>query len=387
MGKFDDLLKNMFGGTKGDALSAPVITCSNNVVTMTGNGTIYYTTDGTTPTTSSSVYTSPITISADTTFKAISVLPGFIVSDVTTYSAEYVDVMTLTYFFIEDASGSSNTLSITGHDASPQITVYKSSDEETWTSIGTTTSGTSITATIPANGRLYLKATTNQWGFYEENGSSINSGWNNITCSGSYKVGGNIMSLLYGDSFINEKQINYTHCFEDLFMSPNVNTNLIDASKLILPATTLSEKCYREMFYQCRNLVTAPELPATTLAPYCYYNMFNGCYSLTSAPELSATTLFNYCYGSMFSYCTSLLTAPELTVSTLVQNCYRGMFSGCTSLNSVTCLATDNSASYCTLNWLSNVSSSGTFTKAASMSDWTTGVSGIPSGWTVQNAS
>jgi hypothetical protein len=34
--------------------------------------------------------------------------------------------------------------------------------------------------------------------------------------------------------------------------------------------------------------------------------MFNGCTSLTSAPELPATTLANYCYNNMFKNCTKL---------------------------------------------------------------------------------
>ncbi len=59
------------------------------------------------------------------------------------------------------------------------------------------------------------------------------------------------------------------------------------------------------------------------------------------------------------------------------------MFLGCTNLNSVTCLATNISASSCTTDWLSGVAATGTFTKAASMTSWSSGASGIPSGWTV----
>ena len=61
------------------------------------------------------------------------------------------------------------------------------------------------------------------------------------------------------------------------------------------------------------------------------------------------------------------------------------MFNGCTSINKITCLATDISATSCTENWLPNVSSTGTFIKNPDMNDWTTGVSGIPDGWTVED--
>ena len=61
------------------------------------------------------------------------------------------------------------------------------------------------------------------------------------------------------------------------------------------------------------------------------------------------------------------------------------MFQKCSKLQHVTCLATDKSAMYCTNYWLSGVASAGTFVKAAGFSGWTTGTSGIPSGWTVDD--
>ena len=140
------------------------------------------------------------------------------------------------------------------------------------------------------------------------------------------------------------------------------------------------------MFNGCTSLTTAPELPATTLTNYCYRSMFNGCTSLVTAPELPATTLAESCYANMFEGCTNLTTAPNLPATTLTQGCYWEMFGGCTSLNSITCLATDISASRCTNVWVTNVAANGTFTKASSMTSWTTGVSGIPDNWAIQDA-
>lgn len=170
------------------------------------------------------------------------------------------------------------------------------------------------------------------------------------------------------------------YCYHAMFAGC---TNLTTAPEL--PATTLAENCYYAMFYGCTSMTMAPALPATTLADYCYGNMFYGCTNLTTASELPATTLANSCYASMFQDCTSLTTAPALPATTLVHRCYNFMFSGCTKLNSVTCLATDISAVECTNYWLNGVAATGTFTKAASMTGWTTGVSGIPSGWTVKS--
>ena len=44
------------------------------------------------------------------------------------------------------------------------------------------------------------------------------------------------------------------------------------------------------MFYGCKNLTTAPELPATTVADNCYSNMFNGCTKLNYIKALFTTT-------------------------------------------------------------------------------------------------
>lgn len=166
-------------------------------------------------------------------------------------------------------------------------------------------------------------------------------------------VYGNILSLVNYDKTLSGS-LNFSH----LFMSCQKIYNH-DSKKLVLPATTLTRGCYSSMFTGCSRLTVAPDLPATTLA--------------------------NNCYDSMFSYCTSLTTSPVLPAETLVSSCYKQMFNYCTSLNSVKCLATNISATDCTTNWLNNVPGTGTFTKKSSMTSWTTGTSGIPSGWTVNN--
>ena len=194
-------------------------------------------------------------------------------------------------------------------------------------------------------------------------------------------------------------------CYQRMFYNC---TKLTEAPAL--PANSLAESCYDNMFAGCTALTTAPALNATTLADYCYYAMFSGCTSLTATPELNATTLEDFCYAfmfekcsnlssatalpatiledncydRMFNGCTSLTTAPELPATTLATACYREMFKGCEKLNFVTCLATDISAKNCTTDWLYGVAASGTFTKAAG-SSWSTGPSGIPSGWSVKN--
>ena len=171
------------------------------------------------------------------------------------------------------------------------------------------------------------------------------------------------------------------YCYQYMFYGC---TSLTKAP--VLPATTLASGCYQNMFSGCTSLTKAPELPATTLAHYCYQNMFLGCTSLTKAPELPATTLAQYCYIGMFINCTSLTKAPELPATTLAHSCYAGMFNGCSSLNEVRCQMPSSYSSYDILsyytpNWLKGVSSTGTFYTNAD-AHWSSGASGIPTGWT-----
>ena len=169
-------------------------------------------------------------------------------------------------------------------------------------------------------------------------------------------------------------------CYTDMFIGC---TSLTTAPAL--PATTLADRCYKDMFNDCTKLVNAPELPATTLKYLCYSGMFSGCTNLTTAPELPATTLADSCYTDMFIGCTSLTTAPALPATTLKSDCYSNMFRGCTKLNYIKMLATKISADGCLYNWVYGVASSGTFVKNPAMNSLPTGVSGIPSGWTVVN--
>ena len=162
--------------------------------------------------------------------------------------------------------------------------------------------------------------------FYGNNGNGQGRAW--ITGgTAQVKAYGNVMSVLSETGFENATTISETYALYGLFRE---NNTLTDAGDLLLPATILNSSCYSFMFYRCTALTAAPELPAMTLA-----------------------------YG-----------------------CYASMFSGCTSLNSVTCLATDISASYATNLWLNNVAATGTLIKAAGMTGWEDGPSGIPSGWT-----
>lgn len=256
-------------------------------------------------------------------------------------------------------------------------------DGVTWTSMQNIGAGASLSVTLDTGEKAIWKG--------EAIGYSIATGATKSTSfssTGLYKVYGNILSLLYDDDFINQNNPTLPdfNCFTNLFYG---SRDLMDALNLFMKFTlfTTTKRPIGYLFRGCINLITAPELGNIDFvgAPYAFRDMFHDCTSLTTAPALTATTLSQGCYSAMFQGCTSLTTAPELPATTLTEYCYRLMFSGCISLNYIKCLATDISASNCTINWVNGVASTGTFVKAASMSDWTTGSDGIPDGWTIQN--
>ena len=152
------------------------------------------------------------------------------------------------------------------------------------------------------------------------------------------------------------------------------------------PTILTKEGQYFGLFKDCTALLTAPDLPATTLSNYCYGGMFSGCTWLETAPELPATTLKESCYREMFMNCTSLEAAPDLPALDLAPYCYNGMFYGCSSLKSVKALFVTIPNYYCTLYWLSGVSTTGNFYKN-SLASWNREYVGIPEYWNVSNAS
>lgn len=264
-----------------------------------------------------------------------------------------------------------------------------STDGETWTN---------TTSTTLPTGKTYFRVASDQT-------TPLRPKWTEDSNS-DYDIGGNINSLVKVN-FAND-----TNCyrfFDDQYSITffQDKTKLKSAGDLILPATTLTDNCYAElfsgctslttapalpattltswcyykMFSNCRALTAAPALPATTLASRCYYQMFTGCWGLTTAPALPATTLAEYCYSGMFNYCNSLTTAPALPATTLVTQCYNTMFSNCTQLNDITIYANDITASGCLGYWLQSVASTGTFHNLGS-AEYSSGESGIPNGWT-----
>lgn len=354
------------------------------------------------------------------------------------YSKDY-----LTTVALEDGTISFDIWKLMGTDMITSIS-YSTDDGETWTTTANQNNkqeNLSIDVDVEEGDKVMWKGIATQTGYYYEDYDDYIGSFFSSDCE--FDVKGNVMSLLYGDDFKDETTIEEDGTFCRLFYDYDheKTCSVVNAKDLSLPATTLVEGCYRDMFLNCTSLTTAPELPATilangcydhmfggctnlttapsilpatTLANYCYNGMFSGCISLVNAPELPATTLADYCYSAMFDDCTSLVNAPSvlpattlaeecyaamflgctsltiapvLPATTLVEDCYTYMFKGCTSLNYIKAMFTTTPSSTYTSNWVENVASTGTFVKNSAASWTTTGINGIPTGWTVQTAS
>ena len=148
-----------------------------------------------------------------------------------------------------------------------------------------------------------------------------------FTTNRIFDVGGNIMSLSYGEDYFGKTTLRCD--FNQLLAGSYVES----AALLLLPATEIVGGDYRKMFMDCTSLIEAPNLPAKVLSvESCYESMFQDCISLEKAPELPATTLSGFCYNNMFYGCTSLKEAPKLPATSIKNSCYNGMFGNCTSL-------------------------------------------------------
>lgn len=203
------------------------------------------------------------------------------------------------------------------------------------------------------------------------------------------------------------------YCFNNLFS----DTHLYDASGLDLSDfTSVTQGAYMRMFADS-GLVIPPELPATMCYQEAYYMMFFNCENLSRVPTIPAmTSVAGSAFKSMFSGCTNLtnnvnnpividvatigqmgcqdmfggtaIKSIEIKASNLVGESCREMFKYCTQLRSIKLtnytgpISTDTNNNFTEwVEWYEG-QSSGTFYYNGS--DTGRGISGIPTGWTIQ---
>lgn len=353
-------------------LDAPTISCSNNIITISteyGDGVVIKWGIGQNLSKSeiTTTYSEPIEISTNTWISAYYTYSGQD-SYISRLFCEYEEEQDFEnrYFTIEvvgvlpNAQTRSITLNTSNLIDNVRNGLYYRINSGTWNSltiinyINDLNYGDIIEfknegpgpAVLPLNGLINYQTwnTSSRKSFIETFGIVID-------------VYGNISSLIKEN--FTDTYTPTAGAFAGIFyQGSGIEVYLQSAKNLVLP-TTLSNNIFKSMFY-------------------------NQYYSFNEAPALPATTLRDNCYEQMFRDCTKLTTAPDLPATTLRSNCYKQMFYGCTRLNHVKCLSSNGAGGNCE-TWLYGVANSGTFIKNSSAT-WSSGSSGIPNGWNVENA-
>ena len=176
--------------------------------------------------------------------------------------------------------------------------------------------------------------------YFKGTKAGLSTGVYNTQFGGTAQIelSGNLLSLLYGDDFVNNIKLNINDGVGALRRLFYNHTGIISAKNLVIPIGVNQNRVFEQMFLNCTNLKYGPQLLFTNENNY-------------------------------------------------TDTC-KGMFAGCTSLKYLKCtLLTDTTPTAFT-NWLQNVAPSGTFVKADNMTQWTLdSASGIPAGWTILNES
>lgn len=276
------------------------------------------------------------------------------------------------YFYVEDASGAANTLTIKkSNNALPDKVFEWSLDKQNWTEI-TVTDTTGVSIAVPANGRVYLRGNNNVL-------SSSSSYYLIIIASGLCKVGGDLSTLLYIQGSV---PIADSYAVFSLFS--NMQNKLIDAQDLILPFYKVGESGCSRLFYNCSALINPCKMPHIAYAvKELFSNMYYGCTALSNVmilPKALSGSSTNSMFAGMYAKCTTLIDGGTIPNITQVGYCFNAMFQNCSNLARIEVYTTTwNTAN--SNNWLNGVAATGDFYNLGGATI-PTGTNGIPSGWT-----
>jgi hypothetical protein len=117
----------IFAPPSGSFSSAQSVTISDT----TAGATIYYTTDGSTPSTSSAVYSAPITVSSTETIDAIATASGYNTSAMASATYTIAIPTAATPTFSPAAGAYSSAQSVTVSDTTPGAVIYYTTDGST----------------------------------------------------------------------------------------------------------------------------------------------------------------------------------------------------------------------------------------------------------------
>jgi len=166
--------------------TAPTITFNSATlqVTITSEGTVYYTTDNSAPTTSGTAYSAPFTVSSGATIKAIATHEGYLASEVATQTIEKLVSPSVSF---DNATQKVNIT--TNSTVEGVVSVYTTDDNNP------TTSSTAYSEAISLTGTTTVKAMTVKNGYINSDVVSLTV--TKLASSPTISVSGSNVTLSY----------------------------------------------------------------------------------------------------------------------------------------------------------------------------------------------
>lgn len=254
-----------------------------------------------------------------------------------------------TFLRFRNISSASASFTCTRYGSPSSRTISVSTDGgSNWTS-KTMTGNWSVT--VASGSYLYMRG-TNTSGF-----STNNSNYYIFSMNQDFSVEGNLMCIINYSNPASVKTI-ADYCFYGLFSG---SSKLKDISGLNFGyAETIGKWSFDSAFENCSGMtsVMSETLPFKTLKDRSLQSMFEGCTNITEGINLTNVTsaVNTYPLNTMYKNCSKLknVYAPTVSWNAAIAS-----------------------------NWLSGVAGSGTvYCKSTSYNSITSGVSGVPSGWT-----
>jgi hypothetical protein len=231
-------------------------------------------------------------------------------------------------------------------------------DRHTWNTLAVGAS----TPTIDVGEKIYFRAK----GLTATSANGIGT----FSINGKCELGGNAMSMIWGDEFESHDTMAVNYNLKRLFYAQSgyPNTSIVSAEKMVIGCKEVKLQGCFAMFVRCNALIKGCALPATTIGERAYTSMYQECANLEIGSDLPAEdlTTTTYCYNGMYAYCPKMRYLKAMIVKPAPNNAdVYGAQTG---------------------NWLLDVASTGTFVKNSAATWERDGVDGIPYGWKVELA-
>jgi hypothetical protein len=167
--------------------AAPTFQRDGNTLTIacsTERATIYYSLDGSTPTTNSNIYTGPIMLTQNCTVKAIAVADVYTDSEVTSYIVNW--------FKVEDVSVTFTNLKVLMSTTTPNARIYYTIDGTT-----PTENSTRYTEPFSVSGNCTVRAIAYKDNYNPSNITSLYIDLENVRCEApTFQMSGNVLTIV-----------------------------------------------------------------------------------------------------------------------------------------------------------------------------------------------